>query len=240
MCIDPPDIYRALETTWPPARVICQGPWKLRSGLGGGSRVSATTLHGRFSEADIGQAEEAMNGLGQDLLFMIRGGDDPLAQALLRRGYRIKDPVAIYASSTASLSAPCPDVRVQWPPAQATREIWRAGGIDEARIAVMDRAACPKASLVMDCRGQSACCAYVAVADDLAMVHAVETLSAFRRMGLARQLMAHAACWSRQRGAERMALIVRNDNHAANMLYRSLGMAVAGSYFYCKRARQER
>ena len=64
---------------------------------------------------------------------------------------------------------------------------------------------CPKASLIMDCKGQPACCAYVVVSDDLAMAHAVETLSAFRRMGFARQLMVHAAYWSRQRGAERMA-----------------------------------
>lgn len=54
--IDSPDMACALETTWLAARVRCLNPWKLGSGLGRGSGVSATALHGQFTEADVNQA----------------------------------------------------------------------------------------------------------------------------------------------------------------------------------------
>lgn len=239
MRIKPSDIYRVLDVTWPSAQARSLGPWRLRQGLGGGSRVSATTLHGQFSEPDIDRAEEAMIGMGQDLLFMIRDGDDRLAQVLLRRGYRVWDPVTVYASGIECLVARHDNVRVEWPPAPATREVWRTGGIDDARVAVMERAECPKASLVTDWKRQPASCAYVGVADAFSMIHAIETLAAFRRKGLARRLLSHAAYWAERHGARWIVLLTRDENHAANMLYKSLGMTVAGNYFYCIRERHE-
>ena len=40
------DAFAVLAATWPPAEAMRLGPWTLRRGAGGGSRVSAATLEG--------------------------------------------------------------------------------------------------------------------------------------------------------------------------------------------------
>ena len=60
------------EATWPPASQKALGAWTIRDGQGGGNRVSAATLEGAFSEADIDRAEAGMRGFGQAPLFMVR------------------------------------------------------------------------------------------------------------------------------------------------------------------------
>ena len=91
-------LYEVTDTTWPAAEELLVGPWKVRRGEGGGQRVSATTAEKHWAEEDIEVAENAMLGLEQPKLFMIRESEHDLDLALERRGYRIKDPVNLYAA----------------------------------------------------------------------------------------------------------------------------------------------
>ena len=74
--------------------------------------------------------------------------------------------------------------------------------------------------------------AFVAAAGGVAMVHAVEVAASARRRGIGARLMATAARWAAEAGAERLALAVTRENVAARALYDALGMTQVASYHY--------
>ena len=74
--------------------------------------------------------------------------------------------------------------------------------------------------------------AFIACHENAAMLHALEIASAFRRQGLARIMMRHAAKWAQDAGAEQLFLLVTRANVAANYLYTSLSFQPVGHYHY--------
>ncbi|MEY8828120.1 GNAT family N-acetyltransferase [Sedimentitalea sp. XS_ASV28] len=230
--------YDVIDGTWPAARFLEHGVWTLREGQGGGSRVSATTLtdlDADFTESDLDDAQAAMRDMQQPVMFMVRQGETALDQSLAQRGYVIKDPVTIYACPPAQLmDEPIPRVTVfsLWEPLAIMREIWAAGGIGPARLAIMERAAGPKTGFLGRHRDKPAGTAFAAMHDRVAMVHAVEVLPHQRRCGMARWMMRAAAFWAAEQGAETLSVMCTVDNTAANALYTSLGMQPVGQYHY--------
>lgn len=228
-------LYAAIDGTWPAKRFFREGPWMLREGDGGGKRVSAATAEGAGAPEDIVTAEEAMKALGQPPLFMLRAGDEALDSALAERGYAIIDPVTIYACAPETLTdVPIPRVTVfdLWEPLAIMQEIWAAGGIDAARLRVMDRAKGPKTALLSRLDDKPAGVAFVAMHEGTAMVHAVEVLPHQRRKGAAAWMMRGAAFWAQKQGAHTLSVICTDANAGANALYRSLGFSVQGQYHY--------
>ena len=176
-----------------------------------------------------------MENLGQTPIFMLRSGDESLDAALQGRGYRVIDPVSIYLCGIERLlTIPRPPVSgfAIWEPLAVMREIWAEGGIGNERLNVMRRVDGPKTTILGRVRDRAAGTAFVALHDDIAMLHALEVLPAFRRHGLGRTIMGHAAKWAVQQGAAHFSVLVTKDNFAANGLYASLGMEIAGHYFY--------
>lgn len=227
-------LFAALDATWPAARILRRGPWILREGKGGGQRVSAATASGPVAASDIPTAEEAMRALGQRPLFMIRAEDRELDATLDRRGYAIVDPVTMYVARIEGLIADLPEATVtpSWPPFAVQSEIWAEAGVGSQRLAVMARAAEPRTAILGRAGDRPAGTAFVAVHDDIGMVHAVEVVPVARRRGLGRTLMQGAANWARARGAAWMALAVTDANAAARALYVSLRMTPATRYHY--------
>ncbi|MFT7593228.1 MAG: GNAT superfamily N-acetyltransferase [Paracoccaceae bacterium] len=227
--------FEAIDGTWPAARRFQRGPWTLRQGLGGGSRVSAATANGAVSDADIEDAEAGMAELDQKPLFMIRPGDEALDALLAARGYAILDPVVLYSCPVGhltDLAIPRVTVFNIWEPLALMREIWAAGGIGPARLAVMDRAKGAKTGFLGRHREQPAGAAFAAIHDGIAMVHAVEILPHQRKQGMGRWFMRAAAIWAEQQGAQQLAVFCTQVNTGANALYSSLGMCVVGQYHY--------
>lgn len=230
-----PWLFATVDGTWPAARYIHEGPWLLRQGLGGGSRVSATSAAGPVTEADIAQAEEGMRALGQRRLFMIRPGDEALDQMLAARGYQVMDPVQAYAAPVEVLTdIPVPRVTVLqvWEPLEIMREIWAEGGIGPARLAVMERAKGPKTGLLARFNDKPGGAAFVAIHEGVAMLHALEILPHQRKQGLAKWVMRGAAFWAQANGAHTLSVVCTRANVGANALYSSLGMSVVGAYHY--------
>ena len=228
-------LFRLIEATWPAASARRLGPFTIREGQGGGSRVSAATVEGRFDPEEIGAAEAAMRALGQVPLFMVRGGEDALDAALAARGYKIKDPVIGYAAPVAPLLAHLPPPVTSfevWPPLALQAETWAAGGIGPARLAVMERVGLEKTTLFGRLEDAPAGAAFVALSEGVGMIHAIEVAPAFRRKGLGRYLIAAAARWVKNRGGSHLSLIVTRANGPANALYSSLGMTPVGNYHY--------
>ncbi|QHQ37481.1 GNAT family N-acetyltransferase [Algicella marina] len=208
------------------------GGWMLRRGAGGGQRVSAASQVAE--DAEIGFAEAEMAAMGQKPLFMIRPDDGELDAALDRRGYAVKDPVAVLASTPDALE-----------PARAGRsvvvsdgilavqaEIWAQGGIGPERLAVMGRAACPTRTLLGRDGDVPAATAFMGIHEGIAMLHGLEVLPAHRGKGLGKLMMAGAARVAQEAGAREIAVLVVRDNVGASALYNSLGMGERTGYHY--------
>jgi GNAT superfamily N-acetyltransferase len=111
------------------------------------------------------------------------------------------------------------------------REIWATDGVGEARLAVMDRAAC-KTGILARWNEKPAGTGYIGLHGDTAMVHALVVLPHQRRQGVAQWMMRRAAFWAEAKGAREMAVLCVAANEPANALYRALGFAPAGRYHY--------
>ncbi len=230
-----PDVLaRVMEATWPPARVWACGPFILRDGAGGGKRVSAASCKGGWTEAELQAAEAAMDAP----LFLIREGqaalDGALDGALAARGYRVVDPVLAYAAPVGALVGEVPSLTAfaHWPPLEIARDLWAGGGIGPARVGVMDRVAGPKTAVLARLEDRPAGVAFVALAGEEAMLHALEVRPAQQRRGVAATLLRAAANWAAAEGAARLSLVVTAQNLAARALYTRAGMQVVGQYHY--------
>ncbi|PHQ95911.1 MAG: GNAT family N-acetyltransferase [Marinosulfonomonas sp.] len=228
------DIFDAIEHTWPAAtqQTVCN--WTIRDGQGGGKRVSAATSD-IGEPCDIAAAETAMGHLNQDRLFMIREDEYALDNQLAQAGYRIIDPVKLYACPIETLTQePVPPMTAFaiWPPLAIAKELWAEGGIDVARIAVMERAGLPKTSILARIKDRAAGSGFVSIHRDIAMIHAIEVTSTLRRNGVAINIMRAAAHWAQDKGARYFSLAVTDANIAANALYYKLGMTAVGHYHY--------
>ncbi|PJF09821.1 N-acetyltransferase [Pseudorhodobacter sp. MZDSW-24AT] len=234
----PEALAEAMEQTWPPARSFEAGPWCLRDGQGGGKRVSAATARPGWRDEDIPAAEAAMAAMGQPPLFCIRAGDDLLDQALQARGYRVVDPVLAYGAACADLALPpAPPMAAfaHWPPLAICAEIWEEGGISPARLAVMQRATGPKCAVLGRVADRPAGVAFVAIHQDIALLHALEVRPQMRRQGSAHNILRAAAGWAQQNGATQLCLAVTVANTGARKLYASLNMQIVGEYHYRQR-----
>ncbi len=228
------DLYDVIDATWPAASYQTHGHWTIREGAGGGSRVSAAT-HDKTSHFDLDQAIDAMKALGQTPIFMIRHGQVALDLELANRGFVIKDPVNLYVAPIELIATERPKAATQFvvfPPVAVQKDIWAEGGIGQARLDIMDRAQCPKATFLGRLEERAAATGYVGVSNGVAMLHALETRSQFRRRGIARAMMRSMGYWARENGAEHFSLLVTQANIGANALYSSLGMEIAGQYHY--------
>lgn len=232
MTPDAARLYEVSDRTWPAARRWEQRGWTLRDGQGGGKRVSAATMGSKGAE--IAVAEAAMRDIGQRPLFMLRGGEDALDADLAARGYGVVDPVTMYILPIEKLTdVPIPRVTAFeiWEPLAIMVEIWAAGGIGPARLAVMARAK-TKTAILSRWNEKPAGVAFAAIHDGVCMVHAVEVLPHQRRAGVATWMMRRAAFWGQAQGADHISVLCTQANTGANRLYRALGFAPVGAYHY--------
>lgn len=231
-------LARAFEETWPAAEYADAGGFRLGRGLGAGGRVGSARVVGAWAPGDIGAAEAIHREWGQRPLFRVPDGDAALAAALTAAGYRRDTPTAIMQAPVASLSdqsIPPLTTFAIWPPLAIQRDLWAAGSINPARQAVMDRVAGPKTAILGRIDDRAAGAVFAALCGDVAMVHAVEVLPAFRRRGLAGWMMRQVALWAADGGATRIGLAVSRANAGARATYDRLGFVeVAGYAYYAK------
>ncbi len=228
-------LYQTTDATWPAAEFMTVGNWTIRKGADGGQRVSSATANGPVTTEDINVAEEAHAALGQNALFMVREGEEALDALLEARGYRIKDPVNLYACPIENLTKLAPARMTGfaiWPPLAIINEVWTDHGIGPSRQAVMQRAKGPKTAVLARQNDRVAGAAYVAIHNSVAMLHALEVVHDHRRQGVANNILGVAAVWAQDNGATDFSVICVRDNTAANALYTSLNMENVGHYHY--------
>lgn len=232
-------LFAALDATWPAEAVHQVGPWLVHQGKGAGNRVAATTAAGPVHDDDITTAEAAQRQLGQSPLFMIRPGDEALDELLAARGYRVMAPTLFRVAPVSAFPPPQPFAAFPlWPPLAIVRDIWEETGITAARQAVMARVQGPATAILArptDEMARPSGVAFVAVAEGIAMIHALEVLPHARRQGCAGQILMAAADWAARNGAEWLALAVTAGNEPAAQLYSAYDMAATGGYHYRSR-----
>lgn len=228
-------LAQVIDATWPAAVKEDHAGVTIRDGRGGGSRVSAATANRAVSADQLPALEAAMQALGQPRLFMIGADNTDLDALLANHGYVIKDTTLLFSAPlTPLLETPVPPVTSfqVWPMLACQREIWAAGGIGPARIAIMERATCPKSTFLGRINDAPAGTVYAGCHGTHAMLHALEITPAARRMGLAANLTRGVARWAATQGATTLSLATTQANSGARALYSSLGMTVVGQYHY--------
>ncbi|MGG7645326.1 GNAT family N-acetyltransferase [Rhodovulum sp. YNF3179] len=228
-------LFAALDATWPAAEFRRLGPWTLRRGDGGGKRVSAATAEGAVTGDDIDRAESAMRDMGQAPLFMIRRGDTALDGLLAERGYAVVDPVHVFLAPVATVAAAAPDPMACFTvetPLAIMRDMWAAGGIGPERLAVMARAQGPRTCLFARTHDRPAGVGFVAIHEDIAMLHALEVPEAFRRRGAARNILGRAAQWAQDHDAAWFSAVTTGENLPAQRLFSGLGLRSVDNYHY--------
>jgi GNAT superfamily N-acetyltransferase len=232
------DLAPVIAATWPPAASTTVGPFTVPDGAGGGQRVSAARLTdpqaSDTTEADIDAAIAAMTRIGQTPLFQVFDHQAALDARLAARGFAERDTTHALLADTAALAEPPPPVTcfATWPPLAIQTEIWAAGGIGPARLAVMERATGPRMSFFGRINDRPAGTAFAAIHEGTAMLHALEILPQHRRKGLARIMMRAAGDWALAEGAPRFTTLVTSENQPAQGLYASLGFTAVGQYHY--------
>lgn len=180
--------FDVIDATWPAASSRMAGGFRVREGLGGGSRVSSASLEVPFPQADVDAAIAAHRAFAQQPKFLIRPGEDALDHALAERNFELFDPVVLRVAPVERLLADIPPVTAfaHWPPLAITREVWAEGDIGPARQAIVARATGAKAAILGRKNDRAAGAAFVAIHDDIAMLHGLIVLPDFRRQGARR------------------------------------------------------
>jgi GNAT superfamily N-acetyltransferase len=217
-------LFEALDATWPPKSAKRDGDWLIRDGDDGGKRVSAASWLG----ADLPSQIPAN-------LVVVREPNSALDRHLDASGYGIIDPVHIYiapAYDLASKAEPGLSAIPSPVPLARMEEIWANGGIDTARLRVMERGSSPKCYVLGRQNDKPAGAAFVAIDRDVAMLHALEVPAELRGKGIGRAVSLGAAKWAASNGASWFALMTTTENTPANRLYQSLGMQIVAGYHY--------
>ena len=233
--INSSSIFDTIDLTWPAEEFLELPEWKLRRSIKGGKRVSAASIIKKSGIPDIKFVENTLAEWCQDKLFMIKSGENSFDEALKSLGYFVVDPTNIWSISAEALSAqqiPLVTAFSIFPPLAIQREIWKANGIDASRIEIMDRVKKPRTTIFGRTNAKPAASAFVAVANKIAMVHALIVDHNCRRQGMGKFVMQKAGAWARQQGAESVAVLCTKQNQSANNFYKTLGMQVIGEYHY--------
>ncbi|SCY77451.1 GNAT family N-acetyltransferase [Paracoccus tibetensis] len=231
-------LAEAFEASWPAAETARAGGFLVGRGLGAGGRVSSARVAGAWAEADIAAAEAVHEGWGQRAVFRVCDTDAALIRVLAARGYAPEIPTLVLEAEARALAEPpLPVMRcfAVWPPLAVQRQIWAEGNITPARQAVMARVALPKAAILARIADRAAGAGFVAALREVAMLHGIEVVPAFRRKGVGAWIVRQAAEWADGQGASRLALAVSRANAGALALYDRLGFREAGSYAYYAR-----
>ena len=96
----------------------------------------------------------------------------------------------------------------------------------------MTRPAGPRITLLARADDRPVGVAFVAIDDNIAMIHAIEVVANHRRKGAGEILLRGAASFAAENGADWLALAVTEANAPARALYEKLGMRLAGGYHY--------
>ena len=220
-------LERIADRAWPAAERSSLGPWILNASTGWSGRLNACWPLGEpaLPLAEAVDAVEAWYGArGLPPVFKPAGPLPALEAELTARGYRARTPTLTVADTVG----------------EAFERVF-LGTQDNAedaaeRMGAFHRIARPRVFASIEVEGAPVAIGGSAVEGDWAGVFGMRTLAAWRRQGLARDIVAALMAGAKAAGARRAYLQVEAPNAPAIALYERFGFREAFAYSYWDRA----
>jgi ribosomal protein S18 acetylase RimI-like enzyme len=248
------DLEQIMVEGWPPLERAELGSWLLRAGAGFTGRANSVLPLGdpgiSLPEA-IDQCERWYVDRGLRRLFALFGptgfaiDDDPLGRELRARGYEPFSSTAVLTAATAALPPEIPHrsgatVRLESEPSSQWWQAWAARDehstkADPAAVRAVMIGSPDQLFASVEVDGLVVGIARLALARGWAGVFALRVEPAYRRTGIAVQLMSALAEASRLAGIRSMYLQVLNASAPARGLYERLGFSTHHQYRYLGR-----
>jgi ribosomal protein S18 acetylase RimI-like enzyme len=235
-------LERIADRAWPAAERSALGGWILNAADGHSGRLNACWPLGAppalLDEAiDAVEAWYAARGLQP--VFKPAGPAPDLAAALAARGYRARTPTLMMVADLAEGFAPG-RVLVGEEADGAFEQVFLGAQGDPAdaaeRMAAFRRVPAPRLFARAEVDGAPVAIGGSAVEGGWAGIFGMRTLGAFRRQGLARDIVAALLAGAWAAGARRAYLQVEAPNAPAIALYQGFGFRAAYAYDYWDRA----
>ncbi len=222
--------------------------WRLRYNYGVTRRANSVLAHSASSvielDAKIAYVERFYARRNLPVRFQICPASLPtdLDATLADRGYTVPTPTSVQIAPLVALRAVDPGpayVSEQFDEPWLAAYVAGEGETDLIKIAARRTMLqhvgppCGYGTLMID--GQIAAVAQGVVERGWLGIFTVETLPAFRRRGLARQVLSALGAWAAGQGAQNAYLQVLSTNDPAVRLYRQMGFTTLYQYWYRKR-----
>jgi GNAT superfamily N-acetyltransferase len=240
-----PDILsleRATLTAVPAPKLLFDGPFVVRTFLGGTGRANAAC--GLDPAEDPGLADR----IARVEAFYARVGRvsrfrstplDPagLKPMLLARGYREVDESQVICGPIAAFGKADPTTEALDGPAEAWMAVLSTAEHQVAarraeKLGMKDLIGVPAAWMLLREEGVPAACAFVTADGPLAGLFDLAVRPEFRRRGLGQRVMAAAAAWAAERGAAFAYAQVSCTNTASLRMNAELGLREHYRYSY--------
>jgi GNAT superfamily N-acetyltransferase len=241
---DPQDLEPITARAWPAARQQRLGDWTLYATDGHSLRINSCWVAGDPGlglEAALDQVEAWYEGQGRTAIFKCpygAGFDDPLAKALMDRGYVCGKETLVMTGPVAGASVDG-EVSVSSDLDAVFGAVFAATATDPAdsteRLAALGRIADPRFFARLEVGGQPAAIGASAVEGQWAGIFGMRTAPNHRRQGYAARILSTLLAKARHAGATKAYLQVEAANVGAIPIYQRVGFAVAYRYFYWTR-----
>lgn len=235
-------LERIADRAWPAAERSSLGPWILNASTGWSGRLNACWPLGEPS-LPLGEAVDAVEAWyaarGLPAVFKPAGPLPGLEAELTARGYRARTPTLMMVADMPEAVAPTRVVVADTVGAAFERVFLgtQDNPADAAeRMGAFHRIARPRVFASIEIAGDPVAIGGSAVEGDWAGVFGMRTLAAFRRQGLAQDIVAALMAGAKAAGATRAYLQVEAPNAPAIALYQRFGFQTAFAYSYWDRA----
>lgn len=238
----PGAIERLALSTWPGIETRSFQGWVLRFATGKGHRpnsVATLNFTGTDLDAAIAEVEAAYGAKGLKPMFHITPVTAPadLPERLAARGYRSEASSIVYVGRAEDVARACPAGDVRRDVTEEFAKLVRLGSSSpedgDERLAVVSRLTIPNIGVVALHDGIGRACGHGGAAWGMVAINLVRTDPAYRRLGLARQVMGELARWALEQRCETLSLCVDETNTPARTLYEQIGFKPVYGYHYC-------
>ena len=235
-------LERIADRAWPAAERSSLGSWILNASTGWSGRLNACWPLGG-PPLPVGESVEAVEAWyaarGLPPVFKPAGPLPALEAELAARGYRARTPTLMMVADIPEVTRPG-RVSVADAVGEAFERVFlgtQDNPEDAAeRMGAFHRIARPRVFASIEVEGAPVAIGGSAIEGDWAGVFGMRTLAAYRRQGLAQDIVAALMAGAREAGATKAYLQVEAPNAPAIALYERFGFTTAFAYSYWDKA----